>query len=129
MYKAFGTIRYKNDWVVMEAPYSIGIYYMKWVERLTWKKATSPYHGFHTTIVAGKYNKVSNHKNWGKYDGIKVQFDYNGVIWYEKQRHDNEFATYYWIECSSPIFIDIRKSLDLSAYPRFPFHITCAFVK
>lgn len=123
-FEATGTLKYSNDWLILDCGRSIGMYYNWWVQRLIWKKATTPLHGFHVTVVAGKYTKVSNHVNWGKYQNTKIRYEYSNKIEFEKQKD----GTYYWLPIRCEALKRIRVELGLDPFPKWPYHLTVAYV-
>ena len=121
-YSAQGILQYKKDgWLVLSTPKSICEYYKWWVEKFLWKKATLPLHGSHVTVIAGKYNDVSSHPCWQKYDGIKLSFYYDGVIY-------NDDDGYFWIKVECPELAAIRQELGLPPQPFWPYHCTICFI-
>lgn len=124
-YSAKGKLRYNNDWIILECPQNIVNYYAWWVNRLTWKKGSTPYHGAHVTVVAGKYQKVTHHPNWKKHQNLVVDFEYSNIIEYAKQ----DDGTYYWLPVRCPILEDIRLELGLDRKPKWQYHLTCYFIQ
>ena len=122
MYSAEGSLNYKaGGWLVVDTSMSICAYYRGVVSWLTGKKATLPLHGAHITVIAGKYNDVTAHPSWRKYQGEKVVFYYDGVI--------KEDDGYYWIMVTCPRLAEIRAELGLSPEPFWPYHLTCCYVQ
>ncbi len=121
-YQAIGRLVYQNDgWIILYAPNSIVRYYSWWVQRLTWKKGSTPLHGAHCTVVAGKYEDVRKHPNWKKWDGAKVPFEYSSTI-YDDDQH------YYWLRVKCPFLSKLRQELGLKPYPKWLFHLTTTYI-
>lgn len=122
-----GIVRYKPDgWVIIECPLSVVNYYRFWVEKFIGKKTSTSLHFPHCTVVAGKHDKgKEKHPNWKKYDGIKVQVQYDSQIY-----TDHDWFTqgeYFWLSVSCPYIKIIRNSLGLNDSPYHPPHLTVCF--
>lgn len=124
-YNSTGKLRYSNNgWLVIDTHPSIVYYYFRWCEKLTWKKMSTPYHGAHITVIAGKYYKnISKHPNWGKYNNQNINFSYSGEITYIKQQD----GIYYWLPVKCDALKKIRLELGLTEYNTMPYHLTVAF--
>lgn len=115
-YHTQGKLRYANSgWVVIDCPFDIVYYYNRVCNWLLWTngRITTPLHGAHITVVAGKYTKVE--KNWGYRDGDVVD------VWYGPLQNTTE---YYWLPVYCPDAMDVRINLGLTAYPKFQYHLT-----
>lgn len=119
-YFAKGIVRYKNDWIIIEAPHSVVNYYKWWVEKLSWKKISTSYHGSHITVLAGKHEKARDKRRWGEWDGREVTFKYFSTIY-------GDAHGYYWLRINCPEIPIIRKSLGLEPLPKWPPHLTIGY--
>jgi hypothetical protein len=119
-YEAIGILNYKNNWLILETPFSINLYYKWWIEKFIGKKISTPLYGSHVTIIAGKYTDVSNHPNWAKYQDKKIPFKYSSIIYGD----DN----YFWLNVICGELADIRKELGLSPDPHWSLHLTIGFL-
>lgn len=121
-YSAIGTIRYAkhSGWIVLDCPDSIVWYYKSWVEKFTWKKASTPLHGSHVTVLAGKYEKPRKPENWNKYQGEKVHFYYSPTIYTDDK--------YFWLRVYCPFLVKVRRSLGLSDTPKWMYHLTICYI-
>lgn len=118
-YKGRGTIRYKNDWIILEVPYSIVKYYQWWVEKFIWKKTSTSYHAPHVTILPGKHEPgLNKHVLWGKYEGLNVEFEYSSTVF------TDEKGEYYWLVVDCPFIYTLRKQLGLKPNLKWPLHLT-----
>jgi hypothetical protein len=121
MFESYGRLAYKNTWVVLECGRGIIDYYKYWVEFKKNFKLNTPLHGAHVTVVAGKYEDVSFHPSWKKYDGQIIKFQYDGFI--------KDDGSYFWIEVKSEELERIRRELGLTSTPKWPFHLTIGNLK
>lgn len=119
-YSAIGTLNYDNKWLVLNGPNSIAWYYSRMVEKLIWKKVSTPLHGLHVTVVAGKYQDVTSHSLWEKRQGQKVLFEYSSVIYTD--------GSYFWLKVKCDELNNIRRELGLSDEPFHPYHATVAYL-
>lgn len=69
---------------------------------------------FHITVVRGE--NIINFKHWGKYENCLITFDIDDNIKNNKE--------YYWVDVKCPFLHLVRKELDLSYDPKYPFHLT-----
>lgn len=119
-------MRYKSDWIIIEAPYDVVNYYKWWIERFIGKKISTSYHKPHITVLAGKYDKgLNKHPNWGKHDNEIVEFKYFSEI-----KTDNEWfflGEYFWLTVDCPIISVLRTELGLSPYPFHKPHLTIGY--
>lgn len=138
-YKTTGIVKYKtNNWIVIEADPTVVNYYKWWIERFTWKKISTSYHGPHITVLAGKHEKPKSLLHWGKYHDEKVEVFYDGVI------HCNEFyvtenddkgkpqkfkAQYFWLRVDCPKIAKIREQLGLKPKLKFETHLTIGYLR
>lgn len=126
IYFAHGIIRYKGEWIIVEAPFGIVNYYKFWVEKFLGKKISTSYHGCHITVLAGKHEKgLDKHPAWGKYEGAKVPFIYSGDI-----RTDTKWFTqgkYFWLPVECKFLEKVRGELGLKPTPFHPYHLTIGY--
>lgn len=127
-YTATGKIRYgrhKDDgghgWVVLDCPSDIVYYYNRVCNWLLFKgrKITTPLHGAHITIVAGKYADVDK-ELWGYRDGEEIEFSYGAI--------QGDGQNYFWLPVECNEACEIRQSLGLTPYPKFQFHLTVGYL-
>jgi hypothetical protein len=141
-YFAKGVVRYKGDWIIIEAPHDVVNYYKWWVEKLTWKKISTSYHGTHITVLAGKHEKVADRREWGRYDGEIITFKYfstvysaggkkqvtkDGKLLFDNGKPVFEPYTYFWLRTHCPDIPKIRTSLGLKPLPKLPPHLTIGY--
>jgi hypothetical protein len=114
-YFAKGKIRYKGEWIVVEAPYDIVNYYKWWVEKFIWKKISTSYHKPHITVLAGKHEKgLDKHPLWGKYEGKEVEFKYFSRI--ETDDRYLSYGRYFWLRVECPFLAQLRTELGLKPF-------------
>jgi hypothetical protein len=120
-YFAKGIVRYKGDWIIIEAPNDIVKYYKWWVEKFIWKKISTSYHKPHITVLAGKHEKVIDKRNWGKYEGHEIEFKYYSTV------YTDDIGQYYWLLVDCPKIAEIRRGLGLKPKLKWPTHCTIGF--
>ena len=101
-FTGYGTLSYKNTWLLVEVGGDLGDYYRKIVN--SYSKSTflqKPMHGEHITVIAGKYEIVNQNPKWRKYDGEKIEFQYYNEI-------ETDYC-YFWlpVNCSRIDYIRI----------------------
>jgi len=115
--KSIGKLHYYTKWLILLVDDEIAKYYQHiiylWDRRL---KLNHPMHGAHITIIAGKYEDVSNHPNWKKYHNHKIEFEYSVDI--------GTNGCYFWLPVKCKQFEDIRVELGLSPTIPYPWHLT-----
>jgi hypothetical protein len=125
-YEATGKVRYgthKDEggggWVLIDCPQDIVWYYSRVLKWMLWNNGIStPLHGAHITVVAGKYTDVDK-ELWGYRDKEIVTFQYGAI-------QDNGEG-YYWLPCKCDDAVDIRTHLGLSPTPLFQYHLTVGY--
>lgn len=124
-YNSVGKLKYSsNGWLIIEVSQSICEYYKWWVQRLTWRKVSTPYYGAHITCVAGLYTPgIAKHPKWYKYQGKSIFFQYSNEITFQKQKD----GTYYWLPVICNEVGIIRTELGLPPNLRHPLHLTIAY--
>lgn len=125
-----GILRYSIDddgyWLVAETDPALGAYYLSLLPKHL--GARRGRHDTHCTIVRGGRDVPAKLSAWGKYEGERVEFNYeHGVL---------SSGPYYYLRVMSKRFEDIRTELGLpldnGAYDSPPapyakyFHITVA---
>jgi len=68
----------------------------------------------HITVVRGE--SIVNLRNWEKYKDCLINFDVDNNIKNNKQ--------YYWVDIYCPFLYIVRKELDITSTPLYPFHLT-----
>lgn len=122
MFESIGQLLYtESGWIRMNPHPSIGLYYKAWIERTLHRKVNDPLHGYHVTVLNGRYANCLQHKTWKKYHNQMIPFTYSPEI----QNDGRSF----WLPIESPTLEGIRLELDLSPLPFWPFHITVANLK
>lgn len=125
-YTAKGVIRYKGDWIIVECPMDIVLYYKFWVEKFLWKKISTSYHKPHITVLAGKHEQgLNKHPLWGKYQGEVVEFSYYSQIFTDRPWFFQ--GQYFWLRVECPRLAEIRTELGLKPYLKFPYHLTVGY--
>lgn len=128
-YKATGKIRHGkhhsqggDGWVVLDCPKDIVYYYNKVLNWMLWtnKQITTPLHGSHITVIAGKYQKVDE-KLWGYRDGEEIEFRYGAI---QDSGNENGSERYYWLPVVCEDARDIRLHYGLAPTPKFQYHLT-----
>ncbi len=114
MFCSTGFLRYSGNWSLrLEADQQISNYYRSLIPKF--KNSNGLRYPAHITIVREKngleYDKPTDMSNWGKYEGEKVLFFYDGAIM--------EGEVYYWINTFSKRFEEIRTELGLSCEEKF----------
>ena len=122
-----GKIDYRSDgWIIVLAPNSIVNYYKSVIEKLIWKKLTTPIRGGHLTLLPAKHNgDFRNHPNWKKHHGEIVECRYSPIIYSEKIYGPNR---YFWLKCECGIIPVIRKEFGLNPNLLWPIHLTVAYL-
>lgn len=125
-YIAKGVVRYKGDWVIIEAPLDVVNYYKFWVEKFTGKKISTSYHKPHITVLAGKYDKgCEKHPLWGKYENKPVEFKYFSEICTDNNWFN--LGEYFWLKVECPLIPVLRSELGLKPYPFHHPHLTIGY--
>ena len=128
-FSAVGKIRHSrhqnkggDGWIVIDCPKDIVYYYNKVVNWLLWtdKSITTPLHGSHITVVAGKYTEVDE-TLWGYRDGDDIEFQYGAL---QNSGKENTVERYYWLPVKCDEARDIRLHYGLSPTPKFQYHLT-----
>lgn len=110
-----------NGWVRLIPHPSIGFYYRWWIERTLHQSVNIPYHGYHITVINGRYNDCRKHPAWKKSHHKVVNFSYEHNV--------QDDSTSYWLTVHSRELEEIRMSLDLYPFPYWPFHLTVGNLK
>ena len=127
-YTVKGKVRYgrhKDDgghgWVVIDCPSDIVYYYNRVCNWLLHKdrKITRPLHGAHITVVAGKHQDVDK-SLWNIQNGEEFEFSYGQI-------QDNG-QNYFWLPVKCEQACELRRSLGLTPYPKFQFHLTVGYL-
>lgn len=123
-YASTGKLKYSdNGWLVLDISNSIIRYYAWWVQKLEWKKGSTPLHGGHVTIINPNYEDGRHSKFWKFRQGALIRFEYSSVIKTDDKRE------YFWLTIKSDDLILIRKELGLkNDTPYWPYHATCFFI-
>ena len=119
-YSGAGILHYDKNWLVLRVHPSVGNYYLWWCNRLTGRKLSSPLHNTHVTVCAGKYQDVTKHKKWGKYQDKKIDFAYSSVIMTD--------GKYFWLPVQCKFLERVRLELGLTKCPFHPWHMTIGFL-
>jgi len=108
---------YPTWWLIAKVEGDICKYYrtlVKFYNRSL--KLNPPKHGAHITIIAGKYEKPSNENLWNKYQGDRIEFEYDPFITIDRE--------YFWVEVKCKRIEDIREELGLPRTIIHPWHLT-----
>jgi hypothetical protein len=125
-YFAKGVVRYKGDWVTIEAPYDVVNYYKFWVEKFTGKKISTSYHKPHITVLAGKHEAGgSKHTLWKKYEGQVVEFKYYSKIYTDRDWFF--LGEYFWLRVQCPLIPKLREELGFKPELKWPPHLTIGY--
>jgi hypothetical protein len=120
-YTTKGKLKYSDNWwLVVDAHWSIVNYYKWVVERHIWRKISTPLHGAHITVLAGKHQQPVNKQFWGKYHGEEIEFEYCSVV--------KTDGNYFWLEARCPELVFIRRELGLQDTPKWPYHLTIGYL-
>jgi hypothetical protein len=121
-YKSKGKIVYKNDgWIILQIDNSIVNYYKVVIEKMIFKKISTPLYSAHCTILPAKHSgDYRNHKNWLKHQGEIIDFEYCSTIYTNKDFGPDK---YFWLKIKTlPIVSQIRKEFGLDENLRWPLH-------
>lgn len=128
-FKSIGTLRYDRNplKLVLSVDQGIVDFYFALIPKYVWPRINRQKYRAHVSVVRNARPK--NMAAWGKYEGKKVEFEYDPFV-----RNDK---TYYWLNAFSPELERIRVELGLpiaDQYTRAPdgshrFHITIANTK
>jgi len=127
MLTSIGTLIYSENpyKLIVDIDNEIGNYYRSLIPK--YFQVKKPMYSSHISIVR---NEVPPNLNmWGKYQGVKISFEYESFIYSDE--------LYYWLNAYSFILEDIRIELglsNLSKYTKSPdgkhrFHITIGNIK
>lgn len=126
-YPAKGKVVYKPDsWIILEVNPSIVTYYNYWSRKLSGKVLSTSFHKPHVTLCNGNFDWKKNHPNWNKFNNQIINFEYSNLIEFERQidgKTGNE-NLYFWVAVKCEKLKEIRLSLGLSEYPKWPYHLT-----
>lgn len=134
LFKSIGTLSYGDPYIpegrtelsyklTVEVDKSISTYYRSLIPK--WIECQSQAYDPHISVVRKEI--PPNVAAWGKYDGEKLEFSYDGVV--------HEGTVYFWLNAFSVRLEEIRVELGLpihSEYTQPPgdfkkcFHITLA---
>ena len=119
-YESTGKLKYKGNWLTLDCNNGIPRYYAWWINKVLGVKVTTPLHGAHITVVAGKYEDKTSHENWGKHQGKKIKFTYqeSSVLYNDH---------YWWLRVLCPELVEVRRELGLSDTPHHPYHLTIGY--
>ena len=127
-YEFEGKINYKDKdgWIVIDVPHSIINYYKVVIEKLIWKKISTPLYGGHISLLPSKHNgDFRKHFAWKKYHGKKVIVKYSPIIYTNELVGNNR---YFWLKCETEIVGLIREEFGLEKNLRWPLHITIGYL-
>lgn len=118
-----GSTHYDPYWAILKWDEDIANYYRWHLER--WGQATDRPNrlwGFHISVIKGE-EPTKNIEDWGKFDGLRVKFNYGNYISYSNGRHS-------WINIYSDVFCDIREYYGLNVCGRkIKYHATLGRLK
>ena len=132
-FKTKGIIRYDpprgqmkaktNWWAVVNVDREITRYYRWWVMNQYWIKLYQPSWDAHVSIVRGEKPEDHLMHLWKKYDGQKVELEYNHNV---RQSGDttgwDRPDSYWFVEVKCPFLKTIRKELNRPT--GWKFHLT-----
>jgi hypothetical protein len=101
-------------WIILQCDQEIVRYYQHIFYKLYFKKLQSPMWGAHISLIRGEKPKI---EAWKKFDNKTIEFNYEYTGFVNNSK-------YFWLQCWSNQFDDIRVSLGLSPKPKIPFHIS-----
>lgn len=121
-YKCKGTLYYYPKWLIIIIDGDIAEYYRRLVylsnKRLNLQH---PKHGAHITVISGKYEDVSKHSCWNKYERKEIEFNYSIDIGTD--------GRYYWLPVECQRIEEIRIELGLPPKIPIPWHLTIGNLK
>jgi hypothetical protein len=121
-FTGYGTLSYKNTWLLVEISDDLGIYYRSLIN--SYSRSTvlqKPMNGEHITVIAGKYEVANHSPNWRKYEGEKIEFQYSSDI-------QTDYC-YFWLPVTCNRIEEIRIELGLKPTIKCPWHITVGNLK
>lgn len=113
---------------IAEIDQNISDYYRSLIPKYFYAKSQA--YPAHITIVRTNKENPTNMEYWGKYEGEKINFEYDPII-----QRDNK---YFWLNAYSEEIGDIREELGLPRFrddtwyggeKRNEYHITIGNVK
>jgi len=120
--KSKGKLEYYTSWLVLLVDNNIAEYYRHLIYLFDRRlKLQPPKHDTHITIIAGKYENVSNHFNWKKYHHQEIEFEYSTDIGTD--------GCYFWLPIECKYIEDIRVELELPPTIPIPWHLTIGNLK
>lgn len=108
-------------WCVVNVDREITRYYRWWLQREKHIHLVPPSWDAHISIVRGERLRSSVEHFWKKYQGKKVDFQYQHGEYHCANDVKNG-GMYYWVDVECPMFSEIRKELNLPV--GWKFHIT-----
>jgi hypothetical protein len=128
MFKIEGTIRYSPKlvgskteskwWMIVDCDPTgeMGRYYrhLYHVSTHRCRRIQAPSWALHITVVRDE--KPSRPWLWGLYSGRKVEVEYEPLV--------RSGETYYWLDVTCPVLLDVREELGLERHPLYPLHLS-----
>lgn len=122
MFKSKGKYQYYTRWLIVQCCPELSRYYRTLIHFHSRSiTLNTPLHESHITVIAGKYETVTNQEAWKKYDGQEVVFEYDTEICND--------GVYFWLPVRCSAFENVRIELGLSATIPIPWHLTIGNLK
>ena len=109
--KSTGILVFYNTWSVLYCDEGIRAYYANLLERKLWIKIMPPKWGAHVSVIRGEPVEDQYKKNWKKYDGKRVEFEYSNII---KEGTGGNGYYYYWLPITCDFLLDVRSQFGLA---------------
>jgi hypothetical protein len=106
--KSIGTVRYSHIEgygyrLILEIDQGIGLFYRSLIPK--WYTVNTLRHRQHISVVRNEI--PSNLALWGKYEGERIEFEYDPYI-------HTDGKTYWWLNCFSKRLEEIKAELGLA---------------
>ena len=105
LYKSIGTLRYENKGgkykLIVEVDQGISDYYRSLIPK--WITVNPQMYRAHISVVRREI--PVNLEYWGKYEGEKIEFSYEGIV--------RQGTVYFWLNVFCVRLEEIRKELGL----------------
>jgi hypothetical protein len=120
-YSSMGTLRYYENWAVLEIPSDLCAYYRSMVPKSYF--INMPKYPCHITVVRKEKEQIPDMTAWGEYEGEQVPFQYGNEV--------EISGEYYSLKAYSPRLEAIRQELGLPSIREgySEFHITIGNAK
>lgn len=127
MFKTLGRLRYSPQllgnspskwWLILDCDFDgeIGRYYrhLHWLASHRCCELQRPSWLSHVTVIRDE--QPPNTWLWGLYNGREVEIEYEPIVC--------DDGSYFWVNVSCPVLLDVREELGLARKPLYPLHLS-----